>query len=129
MQKAITTLLERKPTWEQVLEWLMDEARRFPSARGAHQTRTSPCETVPEGSSLEGAIDALNLHYCCGWVSPVCWPPLTARQAEAVKGLARACDGCIGQGRPSGGPAASPAALATTRAISWNGLARLQPTL
>eukprot|EP00439_Symbiodinium_sp_Y106_P083304 s1083_g23.t1 len=66
MQKAITTLLERKPTWEQVLEWLMDEARRFPSARGAHQTRTSPWETVPEGCSLEGAIDALNLHYCCG---------------------------------------------------------------
>ena len=33
-KKAVATLLARKPTWEQALDWILDEARRFPTPLG-----------------------------------------------------------------------------------------------
>ena len=35
LQKAVATLLARKPTWEQALDWILDEARRFPTPLGS----------------------------------------------------------------------------------------------
>ena len=64
-------------------------------------------ETCPQ-LVLVGALHALNFQYCCGWISPVCWPPpavLSVRQKEAVNGLAKACVGCLGRGNALGGPA------------------------
>ena len=67
-------------------------------------------ETCPQ-LVLLGVLHALNFHYCCGWISPVCWPPppdLSARQKEAVKG-----------GNALGGPGvSSPAARVTMRETS-----------
>ncbi|CAE7461731.1 HYDIN [Symbiodinium sp. CCMP2592] len=75
-----------------------------------HVDATCNIEVVENCSQLvlETTLHTLNFHYCCGWISPVCWPPpeeITPRQAEAVKGIVKACAGCLGRGLPLGGPA------------------------
>ncbi|CAE7799530.1 unnamed protein product [Symbiodinium sp. CCMP2592] len=136
LQAAVRRLLGTKPTWEQFLEWFMNEGRRFPTPLGSFFRRMEETEAAPPGAEptrehdllpihvdatcnievvencsqvvLETTLHALNFHYCCGWISPVCWPPpeeVTPRQAEAVKGIAKICAGCLGRGLPLGGPA------------------------
>ncbi|CAE7762207.1 unnamed protein product [Symbiodinium sp. CCMP2592] len=136
LQAAVRRLLGTKPTWEQFLEWFMNEGRRFPTPLGSFFRRMEETEAAPPGAEptrehdllsihvdatcnievvencspvvLETTLHALNFHYCCGWISPVCWAPpeeVTPRQAEAVKGIAKICAGCLGRGLPLGGPA------------------------
>ncbi|CAE7205793.1 unnamed protein product [Symbiodinium sp. CCMP2592] len=136
LQAAVRRLLGTKPTWEQFLEWFLNEGRRFPTPLGSFFRRMEETEAAPPGAEptrepdllpihvdatcnievvencsqvvLETTLHALNFHYCCGWISPVCWPPpeeVTPRQAEAVKGIAKVCAGCLGRGLPLGGPA------------------------
>ena len=139
-----SSLLARKRTWEQALDWILDEARRFPTPLGSFFRREEETEAAPPGAEptrepdllpiytegsltvevpetcpqlvLVGAVHALNFHDCCGWISPVCWPPpavLSARQKEAVMGLAKAC---VDRLRPS---VSFPVALATTTCVPF----------
>eukprot|EP00439_Symbiodinium_sp_Y106_P019085 s7322_g2.t1 len=138
LQNAVASLLARKPTWEQALHWILDEARRFPTPLGSFLRREEETEAAPQGAEpirepdllpiytegaltvempetcpqlvLVGALHALNFHYCCGWISRVCWPPPPGKRRQlAALGGAMPWEDRL---RPS---VSSPAARVTMR--------------